>query len=333
MIVLIALLLSKAACVPESSSDTLLQLSASGGILRSETRRHLFRSEEELPFLSPQIAAEVSPSSGGGEFPWAALPLCQFNAEGDFTNLVRVFVNTDNTRAFVFDQDAKGAQTKVQCHGATPGICLRSRVVAPGTLQSCSDFQCECQQVTLGLETVQSHYVRQMIKKVGPRCIADGGAQILQIGLGGGALSSYLLAKCDEGTRITSIEKDPRIIAMAKQFFGLVVEPGKNEVENLDAGTAIQQHLAKGRRYDFILIDCFESHGLVPEACRSRSFIEGTRNILKTDGVVIQQVWASQYNELFHAYNEVFGPDLLSAETVDNDLNYLIIGKSASERP
>jgi spermidine synthase len=169
-----------------------------------------------------------------------------------------------------------------------------------------------------------------MLQKVGLTCVDSDDTRVLQIGLGGGSASAYLLAKCSEGTRITSVEKDPRVMSMAEKFFGFKADHGKNEVENLDATVAVLRHLEKGDHYDYILIDCFEGRGHIPESCRSKSFIRGVHGVLKGTGVAIHQVWASQYNELYHVYNDVFGHERLSVEPVDANQNFLIVAKAAA---
>lgn len=351
---LVASVLVTASATLGSTGDEHLQLSSSGSVRRLgvSRRRQLTRAEEPqkeskdlrvaasltasagrhaAPFFSPlQLVAEVSavPSESDNPFPWSVLPLCQFNEDRNFSSLVRVFVNTDNTRAFVFDRDSKGAQTKVMCHGATPGTCLTPRLSSSGVPESCASLKCECKQVTLARENILLNYVRLMLDKVGTLCLLDGGANILNIGLGGGAMPAYLLDNCASGTQVTSVERDARIITMAENFFGFQTEAGKNEVENLDAGAALQKHAKAGDRYDAILVDCFESHGVVPASCRSREFVEGVRKILKPSGMVIQQVWASQYSDLYHIYNDVFGQAQLSAEPVDAGMNYLVIARA-----
>lgn len=338
---LLALVLPSTGAHIASAEEERVQLSASGTVRRAgvSRRRHFARAEEgsgglqtrASAFFSPlQLAAEVGPSPAppGDALPWPVRPLCQFEADGNFDSLVRVFVNTDNTRAFVFDQDAKGAQTKVMCHGATPGVCTAPPRLSNGSPQSCADLRCECVQVTLSRDTILLNYVRQMLDKVGPLCLPRGGASILNIGLGGGAMPAYLLDSCARGTRVTSVERDPRVVAMAERFFGFRAEPGRNEVETLDALAAVQRHAGAGDRYDAVLVDCFEARGRVPATCRSLEFLQGVHKTLKPNGTVIQQVWLSQYSELYHMYNRVFGHEHVSVEPVDAGLNFLIIAKA-----
>merc|ERR1719282_926529 len=108
---------------------------------------------------------------------------------------------------------------------------------------------------------------------------------MLLVGLGGGALPAYVLAHCPEGSKVESVEYDPRIVSAATQFFGLNVIPGVNEVDNFQAG------------------------GKVPEHCSSKAFVHAVRAILKPGGKAIQQVWAPQYKSLLVTYEIEFGKD------------------------
>jgi len=257
------------------------------------------------------------------------MPLCEFEAEGNHSSLLTVYVNVDNTRSFVFGRDPKRAQTNVQCHGATPEACTKPHLLSTGAPQSCESYECSCVQATLSLETIHMNYVKKMVQKVGPFC-RDYGAEILHIGLGGAALSTYLLENCGEGTHVTSVEKDPRVIKMAKKFFGLRLEPGRNDVENADASTAVQRHVDAGDHYNVVLIDCFESHGRVPESCTSKAFVRGVRHLLKSNGLAIQQVRMPQYSDLHHDYISMFGQEHLRAEQVDDSGDYIIIAHQSN---
>jgi len=327
--------------------DASVQLLASGALSKAETPKHLARSwtnlvrseasrhsnklQDDGTFFSPlQLASEVSSKGSSTNLPWGKEPICEFRAGPTSDSLIRVFVNKDNTRAFVFDTDAKGPQTAIQCHGATPEFCTKSHCLDSGLPMNCEKAQeCSCNQVALSMESIHMEYAKKMVHKVAPLCTRNGGANVLHIGLGGGALSSYLLQNCAEGTRVTSVEKDPRVIAMAKKFFGFRVEQGRHDIENLDAEVAVHGHVKGGDHYDVVLVDCFESNRHVPDSCRSQSFLKGVHQILKPGGVVIQQVWTSQYSELFHNYNTEFGKDFIKAEPVDkSNLNFVIVANA-----
>mmetsp|Transcript_25094 Transcript_25094/g.46157 ORF Transcript_25094/g.46157 Transcript_25094/m.46157 type:complete len:603 (+) Transcript_25094:63-1871(+) len=264
-------------------------------------------------------------------FPWKGTPVCEFGRDAKLSSLIRVFVNPDNTRAFVFDLDNHGSQTKLQCHGATPDACLRpdQDLLAKGKLQSCLKLNCACQPVTLSIDSLFSHYIQRMASHVGPICTASGGARILNIGLGGGAVATYLLEKCAKGTRIVSVEKDPRIIAMAARFFGFKAEEGRNKVENADASDSVAHQAARGLKYDVVLVDCFEAGGMIPESCRDWNFIDGLYKVLDKGGLVVQQVWVPQYKELVTMYKNVFTGNFVRVQPVDPNQNVLVLANKA----
>merc|ERR1719174_445358 len=144
------------------------------------------------------------------------------------------------------------------------------------------------------MDSIFSKYTRQMVKKAGEICKHTGGARILNIGLGGGIMPSYLLDNCAAGTSITSVEKDARIISMAAKFFGVKADAGKHNVEHMDASDAVQRHVDMGDSFDVVLIDCFGGHGTVPDACSNQRFIYNLKKLLKPKGRAIQQVWTEQ---------------------------------------
>jgi len=248
--------------------------------------------------------------------------VCEFGPEENFTSSIQVFINTDNTRAFVFGSDRAGSQTAMECQGATPKECL---LPDSGKPPSCLEQRCPCKAVTKTPESLFSEPAREMAKSVGEKCSASGGVKILNIGLGGGALTSYLLDNCAEGTNIMSVEKDPRIISMAARFFGYKMELGTNEIDNDDASEALAAHALKGLSYGAILVDCFEANGDIPESCRDFRFVNGLYEVLNPSGLIVQHVWSAQYEELLAVYQEVFNPSQVDFKRVDAKKSVLLL--------
>jgi len=184
-----------------------------------------------------------------------------------------------------------------------------------------------CEPDTSSLQFV---YMKKMMDIALPMCEQkEDGFNALIIGLGGGALPEYLLEHCPQSAQIESIEYDPRVIDVATNFFGFHVVPGRNEIQNRDGGEAVKERVEAGKKYDLVLVDCFQTGGHVPDSCRSNDFITGLHSILKPGGKAIQQVWGSQYDSILGAYSNVFGKDHAQGENVQLQVNFLIVGDAA----
>jgi spermidine synthase len=75
----------------------------------------------------------------------------------------------------------------------------------------------------------------------------------LLVGLGGGT-QIHLLRRLARPRRITAIERDPTILRVAREWFGLA-EVGGLEFLCAEAEVAVQSLAAAGRRFDFIMED------------------------------------------------------------------------------
>jgi len=243
---------------------------------------------------------------------------------------VEVFIGSDNRRKMKYAHEGPGLFfTEVACKGPLASGCIREAASAPHALPSCETLSCPCDQDTSSFAAL---YHQRMIETM-PTCNAPaanathqpGGFSALTIGLGGGALHTYLLAHCAQGTKVESVEYDPRIVQAAVGFFGLALTPGVSEVEAADGGRAMQARIQQGEKYDAVFVDCFAEGGVVPDACRNASFIQGLHGILKPGGKAMHQVWESQVTQLLQSYKEVFGPGYVQRVAVTEGLNYLIV--------
>lgn len=76
---------------------------------------------------------------------------------------------------------------------------------------------------------------------------------VLLVGLGGGT-QVHLLYRLSDPRSITVIERDPVIVRIARQWFGLD-RVGKLEMMCADAETAIAGFTRTGRRFDYVMED------------------------------------------------------------------------------
>jgi len=266
--------------------------------------------------------------------PYSQVPYCTFGPRSGLAGQVRVFVTGKNTRALAFGPPFLATETEVTCRGATPAECLGHRAKDAAGVPNCEALQCACQPEDLA--TPPWAFMTRMLKEIQPRCEHAGnksetGSQLLMVGLGGGALPRYVHSQCAAGTKLESVERDPRVIEAATRFFGLNVTTGVHEVEQADALDAVEDRARRGRRYDAVLVDCFGAEPLVPEHCRSEAFVGALREIVAPGGRAVQSVWRPQYDALLEEYQRAFGSDHVRGEDVDGTgADFLIVAEATS---
>jgi len=269
-------------------------------------------------------------------------PFCIFGERGNFGGNVQVFVGHDNVRSLQFSGDGIGTQTMVSCTGDVPQNCGLPRLVAKNVndTQSCDMLECPCEPDTSKL---QFSYMEDMMKEVQPMCELaaedfsmrgpDAGPfHILLIGLGGGALPEYTVQHCPKGTKMESVEFDPRVIDAATGFFGLHLQKGLNSVENGDGGAAVAKRAESGEKYDVVMVDAFQSAGKVPDSCKNTAFIQNVKKILRPRGKLIQQIWSPQYELVIEDYKKIFGEDKVKGTDIELGVNHLIIATKGDDQ-
>lgn len=258
------------------------------------------------------------------------MPYCVYEGEGNFNSTVQVFVGKDNTRSLAFGSDDIGTQTQTKCKGDAPPACVGTRVSKLADVQSCDSLSSPCEP---DMSSLDFGYMVKMMDTTVPMCTeANGNFKSLLIGLGGAALPEYMLQHCPKGTELESVEYDPRVVKAATNFFGLQLAPHVNEVETNDGGAAVHARAEQGSKYDVVLVDCFESSGHVPDACRNKAFAENIHKILKPGGKFIQQVWNPQLDSTLATYQGVFGKDNSVAEDAELQVSWLIVSTAAQSQ-
>jgi hypothetical protein len=257
--------------------------------------------------------------------------LCTEPAAGAGETSISVRIDVErNFRGLSFGSSA-GTETAVQCAGSLPETC---RPVADGvdppsceSIESCS---CDLHNAELPFPGMQA-----IGEKVSLLCTsATDPVRVLLIGLGGGAVSSYLEDRCPpERFTLESIEKDGRVASLAAKFFGF--QPGNsNSVEVTDGFSAVRERSPGS--YDAVVVDCFAGDD-VPEDCRSSEFLQAAKALLKHDGLLLQNIWARssanaevapEFNQTIAAYSEVFGtrPRQEVVTDVEQSLEYILYG-------
>lgn len=126
---------------------------------------------------------------------------------------------------------------------------------------------------------------------------------ILEIGVGGGSTLSYLQHYLPK-TRLTGVEIDPGVVAMATKHFGLKPDE-RLKIEVADGRRYLAEHPAL---HDIIIVDAYRGTW-VPETLTSVEFFELVKARLSPGGVVAQNVEPTTlfYDSLAASLREVFG--------------------------
>ncbi len=128
--------------------------------------------------------------------------------------------------------------------------------------------------------------------------------RVLIVGLGGGTIPSFL-RKHYPKMAIDVVDIDPKVVEVAKRFFGFREDP------------AMRAHVADGRRfieqsrsrYDIVFLDAFGAEN-IPYHLATVEFLQAVRRALTPEGIVVANVWSRYSNPLYDSmvrtYQEVF---------------------------
>lgn len=147
---------------------------------------------------------------------------------------------------------------------------------------------------------------------------------MLIIGLGGGVLVNRYKEVYPKAN-ITSVEIDDVVAEMARKYFNYTDEGEQYETHVRDGRVFVKRALRKDKRYDFILLDAFNSD-YIPEHMMTKEYLEEVKGLLKPGGIVMANTFSS--SALFHheseTYHEVFG-ELYQIHFDDEKTNRVIV--------
>jgi len=246
----------------------------------------------------------------------ASIPkLCVLPPKPGFDSSIEIYANvTDNTRMLQFGGSGTGSmdgievETMVKCKGDTPATCT------DGGNGTCAN--CPCDQA----DDFYGNYEVHMAKYLVPMCqdkSRKDGFRVLLIGLGGGALPNFIMDKCPHGTFVETVEYDARMIEAATRFFGLHLQDGVNVVVTGDGGEVVQARASQGVQYDLVLVDAFSGPFQVPESCRNEKFIRNLQQIVRKNGMALQNIKMGNYENTMPIYRKVFGDDAVGSENTN----------------
>jgi len=134
-------------------------------------------------------------------------------------------------------------------------------------------------------------------------------SRALMLGLGGGSLVRALRHRHPR-CRVTAVEARDKVATIARDYFYL---PGDTRLELViaDAGALLA---ARGpQSQDFVFVDLYLAEGLSPQQT-GRPFLEACRAALSPRGVLILNLWGSDYQgtrESLQRTREIFDEQVL----------------------
>ena len=114
---------------------------------------------------------------------------------------------------------------------------------------------------------------------------------VLMIGLGGGSLAKFVYHQLS-ATRVTAVEVNPQVVAIARQYFAL---PDNDERLNVMVGDGVEYVARKGLRTDVLVVDGYDAESQV-EALATLPFYRNCARILGDDGILVVNLWGGDRN-------------------------------------
>jgi spermidine synthase len=129
---------------------------------------------------------------------------------------------------------------------------------------------------------------------------------ILVLGLGGGTLPMTLTELLPRAT-ITSVEIDPAVIKIAKEYFNYRESDQVRTVAQ-DARLYVKRAALKKQTFDWIILDAFNGD-YIPEHLMTQEFLQEVKSILSDKGIVTANTFSSSQLYAFESatYHSVFG--------------------------
>jgi spermidine synthase len=126
---------------------------------------------------------------------------------------------------------------------------------------------------------------------------------VLMIGLGGGSLAKFVY-KHLPATRTTVIEFEPRVIAIARQYFHVPPDGERLVVETAEGGAWVAAH---PHCCDVLMVDGYNGNEQGPQLC-SEDFYARARAALSDEGVLVVNLWSSdsRYDVYLQRIESVF---------------------------
>jgi spermidine synthase len=130
--------------------------------------------------------------------------------------------------------------------------------------------------------------------------------RILIIGLGGGSLSRALAAILPT-SEIVSVEIDPAVVKLAKQYF-FYQETSQIKTSVKDGRVYIKRALKNNEQFDWIILDAFNGD-YIPEHLLTVEFLTEAKQLLSKNGLLAANTFTSSrlYDYESVTYQKAFG--------------------------
>lgn len=147
------------------------------------------------------------------------------------------------------------------------------------------------------------NYTRMMM---GALYLQPAPRSVLIIGLGGGTLPRALMKVLPNAT-IDTVEIDPAVVRVAKQYFDFKPDERVSVAEQ-DGRVFVKRAIRQQRRYDLIMLDAFD-HEYIPEHLLTQEFLREVKTLLAPGGVLAANTFSSSrlYDHESMTYASVFG--------------------------
>lgn len=152
-------------------------------------------------------------------------------------------------------------------------------------------------------EKLVFEYTRMML---GALFLQPDPHRILIIGLGGGTLPRTLAALLPNAT-IDTVEIDPAVVRVARDYFGFTASARINVFEE-DGRAYVRRAARAGTHYDLIMLDAYDSE-YIPEHLLTREFLQEAQSLLAPGAVLAANTFSASklYNNESVTYHAVFG--------------------------
>lgn len=174
-------------------------------------------------------------------------------------------------------------------------------------------------------DALELHYTRAMM---GFLLFQPEPRDILMIGLGGGSIARFVHRRL-ESARMTVIELNPRVVAVARAHFGLPVDDERLQVLIEDGAEYVPAHEQSA---DALLLDAFDDGEAVAPLCSQR-FYDSCYAALRDGGVFAQNLMAddSRLNAYIGRIERAFEGRVLCLPSGDR-VNMIVFGLRCDAR-
>jgi spermidine synthase len=148
---------------------------------------------------------------------------------------------------------------------------------------------------------------------------------LLMVGLGGGSMARFVHQRMPQ-TRVSVVEINPEVVAVAREFFHFPQDDDRLEVVVADGAEVVPRRPGAA---DVLVVDGFED-GETPEALCTQAFYDAAFASLRDGGVMVVNFMADarKMDAYLERIEKSFGryPTLLMAEDRDNLIAFAVRG-------